>query len=779
MKWLLPVPRRAVTTLLALLAAACDESGPSGSSGSIALSASPAALSVPQGGSGSLTVTLVRAGGYEGTVSFGVAGLPAGALATVTPPQLAGVATAVRVDVSVPASVVPGSYAATVTAAGDGVADASAPWQLTVTVPDYELTVSPGALTIAPGESGSATVSVARAHFTGAVTLTLLDPPPGITGVFTPSAPTDDAAELAVSVGDNAAPGSYTLTVQGAAPVPGIRTTRFTVTVPGYAITLAPASFSVQRGSGATVSVTLARTQFTGGVSFALEGSPPGISGTFDPPSTAGSVSALTIAVGSGAAAGLHELRVRATASGVADRVAALELTVAAPAAGTPVEFLFCDTSQAPLYFAYQDGAGPWRAVAAGGSGGTVRYAFTLAEPRGGVLAVYAASTRPSAQAAGPSAPPGRGHALLPRLRAVHRARTASGPRRAAAERSPATNGYATEVLYASAAELAGEGAGRCALTRPTRTVSGTVQGITGGSFGVVSLGETTRYIDEDTENPVTFDGVGGGVVDLVGSRVPSPGSPPSRVLILRDLDLADGASLPATIDFDGPSSSVPATASVTVTGGGGQYLEAYSEVVTRNGLSLIWFDLDPSATDRRAWGGLAPAAMETGDFHGIVVFATPEIGSPEYRVAVRYVRAVSEQTLGLGPWVDPPTTTRVVAGMSPRFRFQGTLPREYDGGAAVEIANADGSAVAYGIYATRSYLGGSPPLRYDLTMPDVSKLEGFPALLTVYETEAYVGGFGFTGGGAFEPVPAEGTEFWAAARRVVFGSPWDYAPRP
>jgi hypothetical protein len=245
--------------------------------------------------------------------------------------------------------------------------------------------------------------------------------------------------------------------------------------------------------------------------------------------------------------------------------------------------------------------------------------------------------------------------------------------------------------------------------------------------------------------------------------------------LILRNLDVPDGGSLPATIDFDGPASSAPATASVTVTGAAGEYLEAYSEVVTGNGTTLLWFDLDPSPTETRPWGGLPSSAMASGDLHTLLVFASPEIGSPEYRVALEYLGPVGNRTISLGPLIDVGPAAQVAGGPYPRFRFQGSLPAAYDEGAAVDIVHAESSGNAYSIYATRAYLGASGPgLTYDLTMPELSPFSGFPAAarLTAGENEAFVGGFGFTGSGVFDPQPAPGIEFRAVAKRVLVQVP-------
>src|SRR2546425_7195874 len=55
---------------------------------------------------------------------------------------------------------------------------------------DYTLSLSSAALTIAQGANGTATVTITRTNFTGAVTLSLGGAPSGVTGSFNPAAPT-------------------------------------------------------------------------------------------------------------------------------------------------------------------------------------------------------------------------------------------------------------------------------------------------------------------------------------------------------------------------------------------------------------------------------------------------------------------------------------------------------------------------------------------------------------------------------------------------------------
>jgi len=92
------------------------------------------------------------------------------------------------------------------------------------------LSRSPSALTIAPGGSGTTSVTLTRTHFTGAVTLSLGGAPSGVTGSFSPAAPTGNSSTLTVNVGLAVAPGTYPLTIDGTSTA-GPRSTKLTLTV--------------------------------------------------------------------------------------------------------------------------------------------------------------------------------------------------------------------------------------------------------------------------------------------------------------------------------------------------------------------------------------------------------------------------------------------------------------------------------------------------------------------------------------------------------------------
>lgn len=96
---------------------------------------------------------------------------------------------------------------------------------------------------------------------------------------------------------------------------------------PDYVLQLAPASLNVPQGTSPTVGVTIARTNFTGGVALFLTGAPAQVSGSFSPTTTNTSASTLTITVGGGVTPGTYTLVVNGNGAPGA-RTTQLPLTV-------------------------------------------------------------------------------------------------------------------------------------------------------------------------------------------------------------------------------------------------------------------------------------------------------------------------------------------------------------------------------------------------------------------------------------------------------------------
>src|SRR5439155_1035512 len=294
------------------VAVGCGTKESTGPAADYTLSLAPAALTIVQGSTGNTTVTITRTN-FTDAVTLSLGGAATGLTGAFDPAAPTGNTS--TLTVSVGAAVAPGVYNLTVDGTG-APGNRSTPLALTVSAaPDYTLSLTPAALTIAQGATGTTTLTITRTNFAGAVTLSLGNAPAGVTGSFNPAAPTGTSSTLTMSVGATVVPGTYNLTVAGTG-TPGNRARPLTLTVsaaPDYTLSLSPAALTVDPGATGTTTVTIARTNFTGAVTLSLGNAPTGVTGSFNPAAPTGTSSTLTVSVGAAVAAGTYNLTVDGT----------------------------------------------------------------------------------------------------------------------------------------------------------------------------------------------------------------------------------------------------------------------------------------------------------------------------------------------------------------------------------------------------------------------------------------------------------------------------------
>jgi hypothetical protein len=180
----------------------------------LALTSATGALALTRGVPATTTLTLARPTGVAGPVSVTVAA-PAGVTATATPNPIPADAAAATLTVTADATA--GAGELVVTASGVGAQSARLAIPYTVAAASgYTLAVSPSpVLATAGGAPATATVTLARSNFAGAVTLAAAGAPAGLT-VQTPTAPVDGlTAALTVQAAATVPAGDYPITVTG------------------------------------------------------------------------------------------------------------------------------------------------------------------------------------------------------------------------------------------------------------------------------------------------------------------------------------------------------------------------------------------------------------------------------------------------------------------------------------------------------------------------------------------------------------------------------------
>jgi len=301
-------------------------------------------LSIVQGGSGTIPLTITRTNGYTGDVTVTATNLPAGV--TAAPFTIGAAATTGTMTVNVAASAATADSAQfTLTASGTGATSTPITPRLTITAattPGISLNANPAAVSITAGGGTNSAITVTRTgNFAGAVTLAVSNAPAGMTTTLTPAslAANVTTSQLAIATTAAVAAGTHTLTVTATGTGVTTKTEQVVVTVaPVPAISISASSSALTAAAGASTStgITLVRTNITGDVTLAATGAPAGVTATLTPSTLSGATltSTLNLAVAASVAPGTYPIVVNAsgalTGGGTTSAQVTVNLTVSA-----------------------------------------------------------------------------------------------------------------------------------------------------------------------------------------------------------------------------------------------------------------------------------------------------------------------------------------------------------------------------------------------------------------------------------------------------------------
>ena len=257
--------------------------------GDFALSTAASGLTLQQGTTADVAVTIIRIDGFPSSVVLSATGLPAGVTATFTPPATTGTDSTLTLTASNTAAL--GPAVITVTGTGGGLTRAVAIDLLVTAAPvqDFALAANPSGLGVVQGDSASTTVSIIPINgFAGAVGFTTSGLPSGVTATFSPPVTTGPDTLLTLTVAGNAAVGPATVTVIGTsgALVRTIDIALFVNAAPpqDFALTANPSGLGLVQGDSATTTISIvAINGFVGVVSFTATGLPDGVSARVQP----------------------------------------------------------------------------------------------------------------------------------------------------------------------------------------------------------------------------------------------------------------------------------------------------------------------------------------------------------------------------------------------------------------------------------------------------------------------------------------------------------------
>jgi regulation of enolase protein 1 (concanavalin A-like superfamily) len=178
-----------------------------------AIDATPSSQSVQVGDGTTYTATVTPSGGFSGTVTFSVSGLPTGATGTFSPTSVSGSGSS-TLSVSTSGSTPSGSYTLTVSGTSGSLSHNDT---VTLNVSDFTVSVTPASQTVAAGQSTNYTVNLGNNNaFTGTIGLSVAGLPAGASGTFNPASLTaPGSSTLTVTTTTNTPPGTSTLTVTG------------------------------------------------------------------------------------------------------------------------------------------------------------------------------------------------------------------------------------------------------------------------------------------------------------------------------------------------------------------------------------------------------------------------------------------------------------------------------------------------------------------------------------------------------------------------------------
>ncbi|MGH7555676.1 MAG: hypothetical protein ACREMQ_21970, partial [Longimicrobiales bacterium] len=415
------------------------------------------------------------------------------------------------------------------------------------------LTLSVGTLSIAQGGNGQVTVTVGRTgSFTGAIAIALEGLPSNVTASASPASIVAGATNgtITFTATSSAAATNTTVTIRasGSGVTDQTRTLTLTVTAvaqPSYSLVVAPGALSIAQGAQSSqATATLTRTGgFAGSVAFSSTGAPNGMTVSFNPQNTTANTTTITVAVGAAVAPNNYTITIRGTATGLTDQTATLTVTVTPSAAGGNTTFRFCPPNVA-LFAAYQDGNGPWTAVAITNNAIT----FNIASGRGGVAYVH----------------------------------------------SPNPNAYATVIYYGTQAEL-NAGTAQCPALPATKSVNGSVANVGAGEQAYVGLSIVLNALPPGTTN-FTLQGVPEGVTDLIATRVAQVigaqgiTQTANKAIIRRGLDPAANSTLPV-LDFNAAEAFNPVTRNLTLNNLGTDVAIIGESFRTANGASSVLYN--------------------------------------------------------------------------------------------------------------------------------------------------------------------------------------------
>ncbi len=186
----------------------------SAGSANFSITGSPSSQTVAAGNPASYSATVTPSGGFTGSVSLSVSGLPSGASATFSPNSIAGGSGNSTMRVTTSTNTPAGSYTLTITGTSGSLTHSTT---VALVVNGFSISASPSSQTVTRGNSGMYTATLTAINgFSGTVTLTVRGLPSNSSASFNPSSVTGHGTStLTISTNSSTLTGSFTLRIRG------------------------------------------------------------------------------------------------------------------------------------------------------------------------------------------------------------------------------------------------------------------------------------------------------------------------------------------------------------------------------------------------------------------------------------------------------------------------------------------------------------------------------------------------------------------------------------
>jgi hypothetical protein len=269
-------------------------------SGDFTLAAGPNAVSLPQGGSSTLSVTVAAVHGLTGNVSVAISGLPSGVSTSPQSPLSVGVGSTVSVALAATTAATLGPATLSLQGSQGSLSHAATENITVAPMPNFAIAIQPGSVGLTQG-GASQPVSVAVSSlnaFSGNVAVSLVGLPPGVIASTGNSFNVSAGASQSITfiAANSAAPGTVNLMLQassGSLNHSAAATLQVQAAViPDFSLAILPGLVAVTPGqSSRPISVAVTGINgFASDVSVAVSGLPSGVTAS---PST------LTVPAGS------------------------------------------------------------------------------------------------------------------------------------------------------------------------------------------------------------------------------------------------------------------------------------------------------------------------------------------------------------------------------------------------------------------------------------------------------------------------------------------------